>query len=679
MKENQQEKLIQLATMARTGDQEAFEELCKVKGQSILYICIQTMGNLHDGEDAAQEVLIRMHKGISSLKEPKAFSSWLHRLIVNTCRDVGRKRMKDKYNASVEEMGDVFLDENEAFIPQEYLEVEEKKNKLLEIIDDLPKNYRLSIVLFYFEGLSYAEIAEAMDVDTKAVSNYLYRAKEAIRKEIEKDNDDDKVLAGFIPPMLPLRAILESDASVKAPTRVIDQLIQNTITPAAINGNGNTDENNANQGNNAKSSANSAKTFSTAGVGVAAVAAVSLVALFAWNLFNQPAGLPTDSESNTTESSSYMINSEEVNSEVQVSSAQPVVSSSAPAAQPPPPSQNEPEIVVYGSISGRVYYTVSGDSPATGEAQATGVKLVLVKANDVSQTVMSCMASDIDGTFMFENVPTGDYSIKVVLPEGARFLTGTSGSVIETASGEAFISKGDTTIFSIYSGHSEIIALDVPLNYAIDIEGTLTLPVTILGMGRRSGSSAAGVTVELHLVANGRVGTEVYRTVTDTTGYFVFKNIILTNNSTWELHFIKDGQLYYTTNEQAVLLHLVPGQSMNLEIVPILPVPDTAPPVVEEFKFLDGDCGVTCNHKNPRNISLVVSDASAYTVTFIITSQEGKEVTSGEWQAESIPEILAMVRNVGNGKYTIAITATDIHGNTVTKSLSMEMYTASTQ
>lgn len=150
MKENQQEKLIQLATMARTGDQEAFEELCKVKGQSILYICIQTMGNLHDGEDAAQEVLIRMHKGISSLKEPKAFSSWLHRLIVNTCRDVGRKRMKDKYNASVEEMGDVFLDENEAFIPQEYLEVEEKKNKLLEIIDDLPKNYRLSIVLFLF-------------------------------------------------------------------------------------------------------------------------------------------------------------------------------------------------------------------------------------------------------------------------------------------------------------------------------------------------------------------------------------------------------------------------------------------------------------------------------------------------------------------------------------------------
>ena len=652
MKEHQQEKLIQLAAKAQQGNSGAFDELCREKGQSILYICIQTMGNLHDGEDAAQEVFIRMQKGIHSLQEPKAFSSWLHRLIINTCRDMGRKRMKDKYNTSIEEMGDVFIDENEAFIPQEYLEVEEKKNKLFDVIDNLPKNYRLSIVLFYFEGLSYAEIADAMDVDEKAVSNYLYRAKEAIRKAIEKEEDD--TLAGFV--LLPasgaLGSLFKADAAAKANLQVVNRCIANSIGGASGNEHLSKTQGVTNVGG------------TTVGIAVAAAAVVALGAFTAWKAFAQPGNMQTSAETGGASSTSLSQDIESTPESSAVSSA-PSSSVAPPASSTPSGSVTPPPTEpgrVNGVISGRAFFALNSNHAIDASQRAQGISLTLVNADNL-QAVQAATINEADGTFRFENVPEGRYSITVQLPAEIRELPGAGNSVVITQEGQMLLAISGNTVFEISAAQTNIDILELPLNYAINIEGSISmgsaLPV----------SAVSGMTVELYSVEDG--GLVAYPTTTDNAGNFVFTNIILNGASVWGLRFNIGGEIYYPENPAAATIQLIPGRSVVLPQI-TLTIGNTRPVIA--FQFVEGACSCeSCQEtarNNPGTLVLTVTDENMpIFVNFRIFDVDDICVYESSWEiidaAQATCIIETGVMRLPAGEYRIIISAQDGLGNSV--------------
>lgn len=84
----------ELETLVRRsvqGDKDAFERLCRMEAQPIIYYCIKVLGNRQDGEDAAQEVFIQMQQSIHSLKAPEAFVSWVRKLTLNVCGKMRRK------------------------------------------------------------------------------------------------------------------------------------------------------------------------------------------------------------------------------------------------------------------------------------------------------------------------------------------------------------------------------------------------------------------------------------------------------------------------------------------------------------------------------------------------------------------------------------------------------------
>lgn len=226
--------LYSLIVKATQNDETAFSELCAKKGKDILYICIQLMGNLHDGEDAAQEVLIAMQKSICNLKAPEAFSSWLYKLTLNVCNEQRRKTLKYKYNSPLEDYENVFPDEALDSLPQEYTEHGEKNEQLVAIIKKLPYNYRVSVLLFYYEGMSYAEIAQAMGTTSRAVANYLLRARKKIKQELKiNDAVDGKAgtnanMLAFAPAMT---QILRMQMDAEVSTDMVVALLQNT--PAA--------------------------------------------------------------------------------------------------------------------------------------------------------------------------------------------------------------------------------------------------------------------------------------------------------------------------------------------------------------------------------------------------------------------------------------------------------------
>ena len=176
-----QEQLIENAI---NGNMEAFSALCRQNESKIHYLCVGIMGNEPDGQDAMQEVYIKMQKGIGALRSPAAFTVWLHRIVVSVCTDLCRKQTRQPLQSSLETIETTMPEENADYIPHEHVDNNEKNRQLLELVTKLPYRQRVSMLLYYYEGMSYANIASVLHTSVRAVENYLRRGKQTIKGKI---------------------------------------------------------------------------------------------------------------------------------------------------------------------------------------------------------------------------------------------------------------------------------------------------------------------------------------------------------------------------------------------------------------------------------------------------------------------------------------------------------------
>lgn len=222
-------QLLRHVKRARRGDNAAFDALIQIKGQDILYTCISLMKNRQDGEDVAQEVVLRLKKEIVKLEKPAAFGGWMYRVIYTTCMNAKKRnnRLPDLdeqaiINAPLEE-------EREEFLPQKYAETEESRARLLEAINDLPDKQRACILFFYYSDMSYMEIAESLETNEQDVANCLNRAKKRLKATLEPGEDEK--LMGSMP--LPAKgAGVLGAASVI--TMALEQQAEALVSPQMI-------------------------------------------------------------------------------------------------------------------------------------------------------------------------------------------------------------------------------------------------------------------------------------------------------------------------------------------------------------------------------------------------------------------------------------------------------------
>ena len=81
----EQKDLSQLVRAGQKSDRQALEQLVLAVQDQVLFHCIRMMKNRADAEDAAQDILIAMIRGLGTLRSPDAFWAWLYRIIANTC------------------------------------------------------------------------------------------------------------------------------------------------------------------------------------------------------------------------------------------------------------------------------------------------------------------------------------------------------------------------------------------------------------------------------------------------------------------------------------------------------------------------------------------------------------------------------------------------------------------
>ncbi len=193
-----------LVQKAIQGDKKAFSKLCEREASQIIYLCAKRMGNLHDGEDAAQEVFITLQTRITSLNAPEAYVTWLQKIIFYVCTRMRQKKMNHAEMVPVEELEDLYSETDASFLPEEYFQKQEKREELLAVIDKLSEQTRSCILMHYFSELKISEISQILNITEGSVKGSLYLGRTKIRKAFEQKDQNNQLSAV---PTLPMAAL----------------------------------------------------------------------------------------------------------------------------------------------------------------------------------------------------------------------------------------------------------------------------------------------------------------------------------------------------------------------------------------------------------------------------------------------------------------------------------------
>lgn len=187
----EKEKIRRLVLQAGQGDRAAFGALYEETGRSVYFNCLKLLGNAQQAEDITQDTFMKALEKLDSLKEPENFSAWVNRIAINNCKMYFRKNPR-----TAEEESEKIIDDtpDSELIPDDYADSEEKRRIIMNIIDTaLTDEQRQTIILYYFDMMSVAEIAEIMECSVGTVTSRLSAARKKIREAVliyEKKNND---------------------------------------------------------------------------------------------------------------------------------------------------------------------------------------------------------------------------------------------------------------------------------------------------------------------------------------------------------------------------------------------------------------------------------------------------------------------------------------------------------
>jgi RNA polymerase sigma factor (sigma-70 family) len=179
----------ELVARAQAGDQEAFAQLVQANEKRIYNLTLRMTGNPDDGAELAQEAFLNAWRGLPRFVGGSSFSTWLYRLASNVCIDFLR-REKRRRSISMT----VSLDDEEdgrqaelpdlRFSPEELLEQKDLRASLQQGLEALSQEHRQVLVMRELEGLSYAEIAQVLDLEEGTVKSRIARARMSLRKHL---------------------------------------------------------------------------------------------------------------------------------------------------------------------------------------------------------------------------------------------------------------------------------------------------------------------------------------------------------------------------------------------------------------------------------------------------------------------------------------------------------------
>ncbi len=180
---------LELVKRAQRGERGAFDLLVLRYQHKVVKLVARLLRDPAEAEDVAQEAFVKAYRALGSFRGDSAFYTWLYRIAVNTARNslASRQRRPLDYEADLSENEQTVVESRmrHTDTPEANVLSEEIRRTVNRAIEDLPEDLRTAIILREVEGLSYEEIAAAMDCPVGTVRSRIFRAREAIDRNLK--------------------------------------------------------------------------------------------------------------------------------------------------------------------------------------------------------------------------------------------------------------------------------------------------------------------------------------------------------------------------------------------------------------------------------------------------------------------------------------------------------------
>ncbi len=176
---------LMLVAQAKQGNMGAFEALYNLHKAPIFHVALAITGDRHMAEEILQEVFLRVYKHIQNVRSGTPLAPWLYRITVNLTYDMTAKQHRGQ--TMLQRLRD-WLPVTPLKSPERQVEEQEFQKLVFEAINKLEFRQRTTLVLFYLQGFSMAEIAEIMDCPLGTVKSRLHYARVNLRKALLADD-----------------------------------------------------------------------------------------------------------------------------------------------------------------------------------------------------------------------------------------------------------------------------------------------------------------------------------------------------------------------------------------------------------------------------------------------------------------------------------------------------------
>ena len=225
----------ELVLSAKNGNKKAFDKLYELTSNEVWFTCVSLLKDEENAKDIMQETYITAFLKLDTLNDEQKFCGWITSIAVNKCKN----KLKGKVEYQIDD--EILIAETETdelMLPEEYINKAEKRKVLLQIMEDtLSFNQYQVVLMFYFNELSIAEIAQALEISEGTVKSRLNSSRAKMKTAIEDyENKSGDRLHGVVFVPFFTTIFREQAKSLKVPSITIKLPNGQTLATSATKG-----------------------------------------------------------------------------------------------------------------------------------------------------------------------------------------------------------------------------------------------------------------------------------------------------------------------------------------------------------------------------------------------------------------------------------------------------------
>ena len=176
----------ELVSRCIDGDSSAFEEIV-IRYKKLVYSVVYKMiSDKEEVNDVSQEVFIRLYKSLHKYNPEYKMSTWIVKITSNLCLDTLRKKKQDTVT-----LDDAIGVSSDIDTPEQTLIKNQRSQLINKAINELPEKYRILIILFHNNGMSYEEMTKVLNEPMSIIKNRLYRARLMLKEKLDSARKEE--------------------------------------------------------------------------------------------------------------------------------------------------------------------------------------------------------------------------------------------------------------------------------------------------------------------------------------------------------------------------------------------------------------------------------------------------------------------------------------------------------